>query len=457
MKNLTLENIAKACHGTYHGESAYLSREISDVTIDSRKVTEGALFIAICGERSDGHDYISDIYEKGGLCCISQKELPEETHPYIQVDSSLEALKELAEFYRRSLDIKVIGITGSVGKTSTKEMIASVLEQNFRVLKTSGNHNNAIGLPLTIFRLREEHQIAVLEMGISEFGEMRVLSKIARPDIVVMTNIGQCHLEFLGSRDGILKAKSEIFEYMNRDGMIFLNGDDDKLAKLREINGITPHFFGLSHSCEAYAEQIHDLGLSGITCTLQVNGSRISTHIPLPGRHTVYNALAGALIGKSLGLTDDQIDRGIRALKPVIGRENVLRLSNLTVIDDCYNANPVSMKGAIDILSSAKGRKVCVLGDMFELGAEEKRLHYETGAYLAEKDVDLLLTAGTLAKVLAKGAADQGFTSIHSFDTTEELAKKIPAFLQAGDVVLVKASHGMNFQTIVTVLTAAAI
>lgn len=455
MKNLTLENIAKACNGIYHGDPTLLSKEVSSVTTDSRQVTEDSLFIAIVGERSDGHRYISQTYEKGALCCISQRKLPEETHPYIQVASSLEALKDLAAFYRSSLDIKVIGITGSVGKTSTKEMIASVLEQKYCVLKTLGNFNNAIGLPLTIFRLREEHQIAVLEMGISEFGEMSVLTNIAKPDIVVMTNIGQCHLETLKSRDGILKAKSEIFECIHPQGSVFLNGDDDKLTTLQDIKGIQPHFFGLNPSLEAYADNIKNLGLDGTQCTIHLGKEAFQTTIFVPGHHMVYNALAGASVGLALGLTLEEINNGIQALRPVSGRNNLIKANGLSVIDDCYNANPVSMKASIDVVSSATGRKVCILGDMFELGEKEKELHYSVGSHLAQKPIDVLITVGTLSKELAKGASVNPCLRIHSFDTLDSLMPELSALLKENDTVLVKASHGMEFTKIVEALTKA--
>ena len=232
MKGMTLEAVAKACDGIYHGSDGDKIKEVSAITTDSRQIQPQGMFIAIKGARSDGHAYIDSCYEKGALCCISEQELPGEKRPYIQVESSLQALKDIAQLYRANLDIKVVGITGSVGKTSTKETIAAVLSQKYKVLKTQGNFNNEIGLPLTIFRLTEEDEIAVLEMGISDFGEMTRLTKIAQPDICVITNIGLCHLENLKSREGILKAKTEIFKSMNPDGTVILNGDDDKLITI---------------------------------------------------------------------------------------------------------------------------------------------------------------------------------------------------------------------------------
>ena len=229
MKNLTLEHIAKVCNGSYHGSEAQAKQEVQSIFTDSRKAAKGGLFVPIKGARVDAHDFINQVMEAGALATLSEKDLGETNFPYIKVESSLQAVKDIAEFYLKQLEIPVVGITGSVGKTSTKEMIAAVLGQKYNVLKTQGNFNNELGLPLTVFGLRAEHQIAVLEMGISDFGEMHRLAKIARPDTCVITNIGLCHLEFLKSRDGILKAKTEIFDFLKEDGHVILNGDDDKL------------------------------------------------------------------------------------------------------------------------------------------------------------------------------------------------------------------------------------
>ena len=237
MKNLTIKSVTEAVGGTYYGDESFESQEISMITIDSRKIEKNGLFIAIKGERSDGHDYIKGCLDNGALAVISEHVIEDEKRPVIVVESSLKALRDLAAFYRSQLDIKVVGITGSVGKTSTKETIASVLATKYRVLKTAGNFNNEIGLPLTVFRLTEDDEVAVLEMGISNFGEMSRLTAIARPDISVITNIGQCHLENLGTRDGILKAKTEIFEGMNSDGIAVLNADDDKLITIDSVCG----------------------------------------------------------------------------------------------------------------------------------------------------------------------------------------------------------------------------
>ena len=290
---MSLQKIADACGGTYHGPEESLSREVSCVVIDSRKIQKDGLFIAIRGARVDGHSFIPQVMEKGALCSVSEQDLGDVPYPYIKVDSCEQALKDIAEHYRRSLDIKVVGISGSVGKTSTKEMIASVLSQKYNVLKTEGNFNNEIGLPLTVFNLREEHEVAVLEMGISGFGEMTRLARIARPDICVITNIGVAHIENLGSRDGILRAKTEMFAFMNPDGTIILNGDDDKLRRFTPDNGIQPVYFGLDPSCPYHAEQIRNMGLKGTTAEFVTPSERFEAHISIPGDHMVYNALAG--------------------------------------------------------------------------------------------------------------------------------------------------------------------
>lgn len=243
MKNMTPGRMAEVCGGTYYGRDEDRDREVTAITTDSRKAEPGGLFAAIVGERVDGHDFIASVFEKGALCVIAER-TPDAAGNYILVESTLDALKKLAEYYLEQLRIPVVGITGSVGKTSTKEMVAAVLSQKYCTLKTAGNFNNELGLPLTVFRLRDEHEIAVLEMGISNFGEMHRLAKIAKPDTCVITNIGQCHLEFLGDRDGILRAKTEIFDFLREDGYIILNGEDDKLETVTEVRGIRPVFFG---------------------------------------------------------------------------------------------------------------------------------------------------------------------------------------------------------------------
>lgn len=451
MKNMTLANVAQACGGKLYGGQDDL-REAAGVVIDSRKAEEGSIFIATKGERADGHDFIPQVAAKGALGVVCEK-IPEGAElPYILVEDSFVALKKIAEYYRQQLSVQVVGITGSVGKTSTKEFIAGVLSQKYSVLKTQGNFNNEVGLPLTVLSIREEHQVAVLEMGISDFGEMHRLSKIARPDICVITNIGQCHLENLGSRKGILQAKSEIFDFMNPEGDIFVNGDDDMLSDVKAKIGKTPVHFGMAPSNEIYASDVMNKGLLGSRAMIHMGSYVFPVEIPLPGGHMVYNALAAAAVGNCLGLTKEEIKAGIAAVEAVGGRSHVITLPARTIIDDCYNANPVSMKAAIDLLTMALGRKVAILGDMFELGENEKELHGEVGAYAAAKKIDVLICVGSLSENMYDSACKANSGKVYYFETRDEMLSTLKEILQPGDNILVKASHGMHFEKVVEVL-----
>lgn len=453
MKHMSLQNIATACGGTYYGDADKLTLEVGGVAIDSRKIEKDFLFVPIVGARVDGHNFIPQVMEQGALCTLSERELENVSHPYILVTSCEQALKDIAEYYRTALGIKVVGITGSVGKTSTKEMIASVLAQKYCVLKTEGNFNNEIGLPLTIFNIREEHEVAILEMGINEFGEMHRLTKVARPDICVITNIGICHLENLIDRDGVLRAKTEMFDFMQDDASIILNGDDDKLITVGTVKGQTPVFFGLSNERDFYATDIESLGLKGTACTLHLPTGTVTATIHLPGGHMVYNALAGAAVGYKLGLTTDEIKAGIESLVPVSGRNNLIETDNFIVIDDCYNANPVSMRASLDVLSNGLGRTVAILGDMGELGEDEKALHYGVGEYAAGKGINLICCIGTLSEEMAAGAKSVASDStVLHFATKEEFLSQANTIVKKDDTILVKASHSMDFPAIVEAL-----
>lgn len=462
MKNMTLENIEKACGGRYIGTEAEKKTEVLGVVIDSRQVESGYLFVAIPGEKVDGHKFIPDVFAKGAAAVLSEQQLEDPAGPYILVESTTKALRDLAEYYRKSLDIKVVGITGSVGKTSTKEMIASVLSEKYKVLKTEGNYNNEIGLPLTIFKIRAEHEVAVLEMGISEFGEMHRLATMANPDICVITNIGLCHLENLKTRDGILKAKTESFAHLKKDGIAILNGDDDKLSTIRQVGDKEPVFYGMEEKMEyredakksVYATGVENLGLYGMQARIHTPEGERDVRIPIPGEHNVYNALAATAVGLSLGLSLDQISSGILKAKTIGGRTNLLNTGSMTVIDDCYNANPVSMKASIDVLATAEGRKIAVLGDMGELGENEKKLHYEVGEYLAKKEINVLFCAGELSEEIAKATQKESKTcEVYYFKTRDALLEQLLPFLKKGDTVLVKASHFMEYPEIVKALT----
>lgn len=466
MKNMTLGNIARAVGGELHMEyapdGAAAVTEALGVVIDSRQVACGFVFIATVGERVDGHDFIDSVWEKGALGVVCEKAPTEPKGAYILVEDSFQALKDMAEFYLDGLDVRVVGITGSVGKTSTKEFVAGVLAQGFRVLKTEGNFNNEVGLPLTVLKIRDDCEVAVLEMGISDFGEMHRLSKIAKPDICVITNIGQCHLENLKSRDGILKAKSEIFDFMKENGGICLNGDDDKLATVTQVGGIKPLFFGSESSNDIYADNYENKGLDGSSVMIHIRTQQVHADfradIPLPGGHMVYNALAATAVGTLLGLRAEQIRQGICTVEPVGGRSHIIHTQRFTVIDDCYNANPVSMKAALDLLTMSdltkSPRRVAILGDMFELGQNERELHAEVGRYAANAEIDVLICVGDLCKSMYEAAVcvENSGQSVYYFADRDAMLGELEGLLQDKDTVLVKASHGMHFEEVVACL-----
>lgn len=459
MKGMTLDAMAKACHGKLIGANAMQYLKAAGIVIDSRKVHEGYVFVALKGERFDGHDFIHQVFADGALAVISERQLDITSKPYILVNSTHQALKDLAAFYRSLLDIKTIGISGSVGKTSTKEMVASVLSQKYSVHKTKGNFNNEIGLPLTVFHITEGHQAAILEMGISEFNEMHQLAAIARPDIAIITNIGLCHLDSLGDRDGILKAKTEMFDHLQENATVILNGDDDKLCTIAQIQGKKPVFYGIGiqkpptavyDTKAVYATDIQNLGLRGIQLLIHTAKESFPAHIPIPGEHNVYNALAATAVGLTMGLSIEEIKAGILHVQMIDGRTNLIEANGKIVIDDCYNANPVSMKAALDVLATAEGRTVAVLGDMNELGEDKQALHYDVGTYLANKNIDVLFCTGTLCHELANAVREHSRTCrVHEFASKDELLKDLLVFIREGDAILVKASHFMEFSEIV--------
>ncbi len=440
MKPITLQEVASACGGELHGDPDI---QITSIVTDSRQAKSGSMFAAIKGARSDGHRFIPMTADMGAVCALCE-DAPDIDIAYIKVPSTLVALKGIAEYYRSLFDIPFIGITGSVGKTSTKEFIASVLSQKFKVHKTSGNFNNELGVPITLFGLEEYHEAAVIEMGISGFGEMTRLAKMVRPDISVITNIGYCHLENLGDRDGVLKAKTEMFTYLSDNGAIILCHDDDKLSAVTEYKGIKPVFYGTDKDDEFRAENIVENGFDGTDCTLIHRDTRIDVTIPTMGRHNVLNALCAMAVGTRLGLSADEIKRGIESFKNVGSRNNIIKTGRYTIIDDCYNANPTSTKASLDTLSKLSGRRVAILGDMKELGKNELSLHNETGAYAKDKGIDCLIAVGELSKVTARGYGDGAY----HFDTVEECISAVKDLLHSGDTVLVKASHSMHFEKI---------
>ena len=441
MREMTISRAAAVCGGRLCGEGDF-GAELGSVVIDSRAVSAGDFFVAYKGERVDGHDYISAAFDKGAVCCLAQRVPEGETRPLILVPDVQTALEQICAEYRRDLRLPVIGITGSVGKTSAKEMISAVLSQRLNVLKTDKNLNNQIGVPMTISRIRPEHQAAVVEMGISGFGEMSVLAKIARPDMAVFTLIGHAHLEFLHDLDGVLRAKTEMLDFMADDAPVLINGDDEKLRGLqcrqKKIS------FGLGENCDIRAENIR-LGESGETfCDIVYGERRIPVEIRAYGRHMIYAALEGAAVGLLMGLSDGEIVKGVASFETVGRRAAVCDTGFITLIDDSYNANPDSVKCGIDSLMKMPGRHVCILGDMLELGEGSGEMHFDVGRYAGEKGAELVLTSGPLSRETCRGAGERG----RHFATREELIAALPGLIQKGDRVLVKASLGSRFDQI---------
>lgn len=449
MKPFLLRDAVRATGGRFFGDEAALEREIRFVTSDSRTAAEGALFVAFKGARADGHDFMADCLAKGAAACVSEREPGPGETPCVVVGSSLRATGALAAWHRSRFDIPVVGVTGSVGKTTTKEMLAAVLGQKFRTHKTEKNFNNELGVPQTLLRLDQEHEASVVEMGISDFGEMRRLTNIVRPTIAVFTLIGHSHLEFLGDRDGVLRAKSEIFEGMGPQGVAVLNGDDDKLIGCRPA--MKRVLYGLGAGNDVTAEGVRNLGMGGIRLTIRHPGGAFDAHIPGFGRHMVYTALAGAAVGLELGLSEAQIAGGIERYRTVGDRARVIRTETLTVVSDCYNANPNSVREALDSLATLGGRTVCILGDMLELGDETEKLHSDVGRYAVGAGIGLVVGCGPLARHIFEGARDAGGEALY-FEGKPALIASLGEVVRPGDRVLVKASHSMAFEEIVQAL-----
>lgn len=444
MKNLTLQSLAAVCGGRYIGSAQDLGREVSAVTTDSRAVTPGCLFAAIAGERADGHDFVPAARRDGALCALVEREIPDGGNQIVVADT-LAALQAAAAFYRAQFEIPVLGITGSVGKTTAKEMISAVLSRRFRVHKTAGNFNNDLGVPLTLFGLREEHNFAVVELGVSHPGDMERLARMARPTAALFTVIGHAHLEFLKSREGILAEKSVVNRYLPPEGAVFCSGDDDLLRAMEtRQRKIT---FGLAADCDVRAEDIRQLPDGGTACTIRGFGRAFEAVIPAYGEHMVAAALEGAAVGMHYGLTDGEIAAGIAAYAPVGRRARRVQTGRITLIDDCYNANPTSTASALRSLARAEGRRVAILGDMLELGADSARLHRETGA-LAAQCADAVVCTGDAAADIARGAGERGLW----FDTRDALIAALPGLIRPGDTVLVKASRSLRFEEIAAAL-----
>ena len=452
MEPMTVGQIAAAVDGVWLNPSENASA-VTAVCTDSRALTPGCLFLPWVGERFDGHDFIDAALASGaaGCLCARAPERLREDKFYIQVADTRLALRALASAYRGQFSIPVVQITGSVGKTTTKEMTAAVLGARHRVWKTPENYNNDIGTPLTLLGLTREHEAAVIETGMNHFGEIEYLTEMVRPDIAVISNIGDAHIEYLGSREGILKAKCEIFKHLKKDGLAILNGDDALLDTV-DVPFRTVRC-GKSERCQARITEVADHGVEGICCTVVTEKDRYELSIPAPGEHMAYAAAIATAVGEALGLSREEIARGAAAYVPVGSRMRVLRLpERRLILDDCYNANPQSVAAALEVLArTERDRKIAVLGDMGELGELGDRAHYNMGALAAMLGVDLVFAigGGDRAGRIADGVAQSGGSVLY-FPTKEEALPELRQQMKPpGTVMLAKASHAMKFEWLV--------
>jgi UDP-N-acetylmuramoyl-tripeptide--D-alanyl-D-alanine ligase len=424
---------------------------IDRVSLDTRTLEPGSLFIPLRGERFDGHDFLHQAAEKGARAALVDREgeyhFPGVT--VIRVKDTLEAFHSLALWYRNKFDADFVAVTGSTGKTTTKNIIAEVLRSKYNVLKSEGNFNNQVGLPATIMRLDESHRAAVVEMGMSGYGEIRALMKIVRPKVSVVTNIGMSHIERLGSREGILRAKMEIFEGMDQNPTAVVNADDPLLCQgVKSLKAATV-YYGVDAG-DYRASDIRSRGEKGTSYTLLAEGKSFEVTLPLPGRHNVYNSLAAVAVGRVFNIGFPDIIKALRGLKGEKMRLSIQTSpGGVKVINDAYNASPDSMKSALEVLRDAKGdRKIAVLSDMLEMGDFAEEGHALVGTYAAESGVDILITVGDYSRYIACRAKERGMdlSSVYHFESKREAAQLLDGLLKKGDVVLVKGSRGMRME-----------
>ena len=444
MKTLTVSALLTATGGTLLAGDE--NAAVTSVSTDSRTAGEGALFVPLVGERFDGHDYIDKALSLGaaGCLCARAPAMLQEGKFYISVPDTRLALKALAVWYRAQFNIPFVQITGSVGKTTTKEMIASVVSQRYRTLKTAGNLNNDIGTPLTLLGLDDSFEAAVIETGMDHPGEIRYLGEIVRPHIAVITNIGDAHIEFFGSREGILKAKSEIFENLDADGVAILNGDDILLDTVQLPQRIVR--CGESAHAQVRVSALRDRGIDGIACVVTTARGEYHLSIPVPGRYIIYAASLAVAVGEELGLGVEEIERGVALYEPAGSRMRVHRLDGgRRLLDDCYNANPQSMSASLRVLAASEGKKIAVLGDMKELGELTESAHRAMGELCALLGIDHVIAVGECARDIAD-AADE---SAEWYPDAESAVGAAKAAFTAGSVLLCKASRSMRLEKIV--------
>ena len=455
MQNLTVNEIVAATNGTLlcgDGETI-----VSYISIDSRDICDNTLFTPIIGERVDAHKFLGQVFEKGAVAAFtSHGEIVDETKPHILVKNTEEALGDLAVYYKSKYPVPVVGITGSVGKTSTKEMIAAALATKFNVLKTAGNQNSNIGVPLTIYRLGPEHEIAVVEMGISDFGEMDALVRFAGPVTAVVTNIGVAHIGILKTRENIMSEKLKIAKEFGPGQRLYLNGNDVMLKEAAANYGEKAYLFGHENSDFAYyAENIHIK--DGMQCfTFVCPEGKTEVAIRQIGMHNVNNAVVALAIAMEYGIDPEVAKVGLYNYEGVAMRQQINHLKDgIKVIDDTYNASPDSIKSGVEVLTllDNPGRKIAVLADVLELGDLSYQCHYDTGVFVAAQAIDEVVTVGSEMKYLAKAVNEYNPEMVtHSFDNNEDAANYLLGIVGAGDAVLCKGSRGMHQEEIVAAL-----
>ncbi len=448
MGYITLRQAADWCGGRC--EEKYADIAFRGANMDSRKLEKDQLFVALSGER-DGHDYIPAAFEKGAAAALCNRQIGD--YPSIVVEDTRIALGRIASAYRQYLGLQVVGVTGSVGKSTTKEMIACALEGSYRVSKTPANFNNDIGMPMAILAMGEDTQVAVLEMGMSDFREIAYLSQIARPNAAVITNIGTMHIEHLGSREGILCAKLEILEGMEESSPVFINGDDDLLwASADRLPGAVSYFGWKNPDCSVSAADVEETE-GGLRFTVKYADGSFPLELPVEGVHYVCDALAAVSVALRMGVEPALIRERMAAFRNMSGRQEILQVRGVTVISDCYNAGPESMAAALAVLGKRQGRRIAVLGDMLELGSSTQAEHYRIGRVAAE-NADMVFAYGPNSQRVVKGALTGGVAPnrTEAFDDQQKMIRKLKGIVCAGDVLLFKGSHGMHMERVLDAL-----
>ncbi|MBE6984266.1 MAG: UDP-N-acetylmuramoyl-tripeptide--D-alanyl-D-alanine ligase [Ruminococcaceae bacterium] len=437
---ITLSQAAQWCGGRV--EKKYENTVFSGACFDTRKIREGQLFAALVGARN-GHDFVQTAMAQGAVAVLASERLSQDI-PAIYVENTLSALQAIAKGYRESLDAKCIGITGSVGKTTTKEMIAAVLQTTLRTQKTAANYNNDIGLPVTVLELEKDCQAAVLEMGMNHFGEISVLTKIAQPDIAVITNVGTMHIENLGSREGILQAKLEILEGLKENGTVVFCGDNDLLHSVSEKHHAVQYGMQMHNDVRAFDVQtIEDRTLFKVSAF----GKEFSAELPTVGEHNVLNALCAITVGMVCKVPVENIQAGLLSFRNAGMRQDIYEVNGIKIIADCYNAGPESMRAALQVLARSSGRRIAILGGMLELGEYAPQAHFEVGQEAA-KTADVLLAYGANSEAYVNGAKMLKMAYAQAFETHEELVQALQALLCEGDTLLIKGSRGMRMERV---------